>query len=419
MDEPEEFCNDYLRRVTDTSDQPTLWSEGKGKESVEEEVTPIPTFFPDDNDKVDFVDKAPYQWVEAVNMLPELTPLDEVIGENSNFDLYIGAMGFEERTTGVAAALAQKGVRVQNAVLLEFGMYPEATERRWGQYEQIIRQLTYNKPHRPLNAPIDVPYPFFFERMSSLVQSLAKSEHPKILFDCTSCPSLILSTSLAALLKYSCDLTILYSEAEEYFPTRGEWEASEVKPSVMRVRGPFAGVRFVAKPLVLQADDIGERPVLLVLFPTFNTERTDGVLAELDPAERIWLFGEPHNLSKNEYRIEMAKSFAAPVMYPGDTWSTLTTFDYRKTLLALAGIYGKYRFTHRLVVMPHGSKLQTFGVNLFATAHELSMVFAMPKTYDPDRYSKGCTQVWAIPLGETEDLAKKLRTHRALGSEKI
>ncbi len=419
MDKPEEFCNSYLRRVADTSDQPTLWSEERGKESVEEEVTPVPTFLPDDNDKVDFVDKAPNQWVEAVNMLPDLSPLDKVIGTNSNFDLYIGAMGFEERTTEAAAALAQKGVRVQNAVLLEFGMYPEATERRWGKYEQIIRQLTSDKPHRPLNAPIDVPYPVFSERVRSLVQSLAKSEHPKILFDCTSCPSLILSTSLAVLLNYSCDLTILYSEAEEYFPTRSEWEDSDIKPPDMRVRGPFAGVKFVAKPPILQSGDIGERPLLLGLFPTFNTERTDGVLAELDPAVRIWLFGEPHNLSKNEYRIDMAKSFAAPVMYPGDTWSTLTTFDYRKTLLALAGIYSEYRFTHRLVVMPHGSKLQTLGVNLFATAHEVSMVFAMPQTYNPNRYSKGCTQIWAIPLGETGDLVKKLREHRALGNEKI
>jgi hypothetical protein len=208
-------------------------------------------------------------------------------------------------------------------------------------------------------------------------------------------------------------LTVLYSEAEDYFPTRNEWESGKLKPyNLNRVRGPFEGVRFVAKPPILQADDTGERPILIVLFPTFNTERTDGVLAEIDPASRIWMFGEPHDLSKNSYRIEMAKSFAAPIICPGDIWSTLSTFDYSKTLSALSAIYAEHRFSHRIVIMPHGSKMQIIGVNLFATAHQVSMVFAMPKTYSPNRYSRGCLQIWAIPIGETQNLIKKLRLCR-------
>ncbi|MCK4416802.1 MAG: hypothetical protein KAV99_01375 [Candidatus Latescibacteria bacterium] len=419
IDKPDEFCRDYFRRVTNKQDYPTLWGKDGVEEDEVEERPPASTFFPDDKDQVDFVDKAPPQWIDVVNILPELIPFDEVIGGNSSFDLYIGAMGFEERTTEAAAALARKGVRVQNAVLFEFDRYYEATEKRREKYEQIIKQLTYGNPHRPLNAPVGAPDPIFSERMKSLLQTLAKSKPPKILFDCTNFPSLILSKSLAVLLNYPCHLTVLYSEAAEYFPTHSEWDSGEVKPHGTRVQGPFAGVRFVAKPPILQADDIGELPVLLTLFPTFNTERTDGVLAELDPAARIWLFGEPHDLSKNSYRIEMAKSFAAPIMYPGDPWSILPTFDYRRTLLALAGIYAEHRFRHRLVIMPHGSKMQTLGVNLFAAAHQVSMVFAVPKTYNPDKYSKGCLRVWAIPLGETQSLIKKLRSGRAIGNEKI
>ena len=48
------------------------------------------------------------------------------------------------------------------------------------------------------------------------------------------------------------------------------------------------------------------------------------MLAEADPAKRIWLIGEPHNLPENEFRIDMAKAFAAPTMYPGDAWTLLT-----------------------------------------------------------------------------------------------
>jgi hypothetical protein len=294
-------------------------------------------------------------------------------------------------------------------------MYSEANERRRPVYQQLIKQLTSGETYRPINSPVGSIDNEFPERIKSVLNILTKTPFPRIIFDCTSCPSLIFSKVLAILLTYQCDLTLLYSEAEDYFPTREEWESIKDPHYGMRVEGPFAGVRYVAKPPILQAGDIGEHPVLLILFPTFNTERTDGVLAEIDPAERIWNFGEPHDLSKNSFRIEMAQYYAAPIMYPTDKWSVVNTFDYRKTMRVLASIYAEYRSNYRIVVMPHGSKMQTLGVNLFAAIHQISMVFAMPLKYDPDKYSKKCVQVWAIPFGQTKDLIEKLNKSRVIG----
>ncbi len=210
------------------------------------------------------------------------------------------------------------------------------------------------------------------------------------------------------LVSIDCDLTVLYSEAAEYFPTREEWESGQIKPPGDLVRGPFYGFEFAAKPPALQADDLGEKPVALAIFPTFNTERTDGVLAELDPAERIWTFGEPHDLGKNDYRYDMMIAMAAPLIYPGDPWTVVTTFDYRATYREFAGIYAKYRPTHRLVVLPHGSKMPTLGVGLFALTHPVSFVFANPKTYNPVRYSRGCLAQWCVQFGDTADLSDRL-----------
>lgn len=421
MDKPQEFCEDqYNRRVVKSIPQTPLWDSESIKEEDkdEEDVTPV-LCFPADKDRKDFSVKTQPQWMDVVKSLPKLGSLKEALGTNTNFDIYIGAMGYEERTAEAAVALAQRGIRVQNSILLEFDMYFEATDKRRERYEQTILQLTSGKPHRPLNAPVSVQDTNYPEKLKTLLKTLSKSTCPRILFDCTSCPSIIHTESLKVLLDYNCDLTVLYSESAEYFPTREEWESGKIKPLDKRIKGPFAGVRFVAKPPVLQSDDVGELPVSLVLFPTFNTERTDGVLADVDPAARIWIFGEPHDLSKNSYRIEMAKTFAAPIIQPGDPWTQLTTFDYRDTVHALGGIYADYYSKYRIVVMPHGSKMQTLGVTLFASVHKVSMVFAMPKTYDPNRYSEGHIQVWGIPLGETQKLVKKLRIGRVLGSHGI
>lgn len=419
MDKPDEFCREYLRRVTS---RPTEQLDFWGEETTETEPTEVPSTFmdlPEAKDYVDLLNKAPSPWINAVDNLPELVPVDDLIEKASNFDLYIAAMGYEERTIGAATALVNKDVRVNHAVILEFDRYYKETEKRREKYERIILKLTQGKPYRPLNAPVGAPDPFFPERLMSLLKSLTTSKIPNILLDVTSCPSLILSQALTTLLNYHCRLTLLYSEAEIYFPTRNEWETGKVQPYGGRVQGPFAGVRFVAKPPLLQADDIGELPVLLILFPTFNMERTEGVLADLEPATRIWIFGEPHDLSKNDYRIDMERKFAGPIMHPGDPWTLITTFDYRKTLLALARIYAENRFNYRIVVMPHGSKMQTLGVNLFATVHDLSQAFAMARTYDPNRYSRGCLKVWAIPIGKTEDFIVRLRSWRAIDNGKM
>jgi hypothetical protein len=221
-------------------------------------------------------------------------------------------MGFEERTSAAIAALVEREVRVTRAFLLEFDMYYEATAKRRAKYESLITKLTGGNTYHPLNAPVGNSDPTFSERMKHSLTAILGSSGARILFDCTSCPSGILSKCIRLFLEYGCDLTILYSEAEKYYPTREEWQSGKLKPQGPRVEGPFSGVRFVEKPSSLQADDTAERPVLLVLFPTFNTERTNGVLAELDPVKRIWLIGEPHVLSSNFYRTPLFDAVERP-----------------------------------------------------------------------------------------------------------
>ncbi|MCX6122612.1 MAG: hypothetical protein NTX44_13465 [Ignavibacteriales bacterium] len=411
MDKPEEFCNDYYRKEINASDQTSFWSDEQPSTIQEDEFT-ISASLPEERNKVDFEAFVPKSSLQAVETLPDITHIADSIHENDHFDILIGAIGFEDRTTEALKQLVARNVTVDHSLLFEFDIYYEANEKRRQEYEDLLKQLASGKPHRPINAPVGVPDPVFSERFRSLLKTLSKGKSPKIVFDCTSCPSLILSKTLSVLFGFQCDLTILYTEAAEYFPSRDEWESGKLVPPSKRVQGPFAGVRFVAKPTELQSDDIGEHPVLLILFPTFNTERTDGVLAELEPDARMWFFGEPHELSSNSYRIDMAKSFASPIIHPGDKWSLVSTFDYKKAFLNLSGIYSQYRFTHRIVVMPHGSKMQTLGVSIFATIHQVSMVFAMPKSYNTERYSKGYIDVWCIRFGDVKLMNERLKTAR-------
>lgn len=415
MEKPAEFCERYIRRNLQNDQQTTLWDKTSEHEAVPIEEEQPPALLPDESHKKDFIAIAPAKLKEAAKSLPPLQELESVVAPRSSYDLFIGAMGFEERTAEGAIALVRRGVTVRKALLLEFDLYQEATEERRNAYEGSLRGLTGGLAYRPVDAPVERPDPELPKRLKLAVGATLGSGCPKVIFDCTSCPSRVISKCLSFLFEVPCDLTILYSEAARYYPTKKEWESGTLKPRGQKVEGPFSGVSFVEKPPSLQTDDIGELPVLLVLFPTFNTERTSGVLADVDPAKRVWLIGKPYD-PKSVYRVDMAKAFAAPEMEPGDPWGLVNSFDYRRTLEALGGIYAENREKYRITVMPHGTKMQTLGVNLFALAHQVSMVFAMPKNYDPEHYSEGCRKVWAIPLGNTQALKESLRTGRVAGT---
>ena len=414
IDKPVEYCKSHLKQVVGNLNQTSMWSEGS-KESDEKEGQPASPTIPEMKTFIDLTTTKSEESKILEASLPSLKKIDDVVEFGSTYDLYVGAIGFEERSTRGVESLVQKGVTVDSAVLLEYDLYYDANESQRDVYETSVNSLTRGKPYRPFNAAVGNPDSIFANRLRKFLQGISKGRKPKVLFDCTSCSSLILAKTLSVLLSTQCELTVLYSEAEEYYPTFDEWQSGTLKKGVSRVQGPFAGVRFVAKPPELQSDDTADLPVLLVLFPTFNTERTDGVLADLDPDKRIWIFGEPHDIHRNTYRIEMAKAFAAPIMYPGDEWSIVTTFDYRRTLRTLIGAYEKHRSRYRMVIMPHGSKMQTLAASLFASSYQVSLVFAMPKSYDPNRYSRGCIQTWAIPFGEITGITGRIRMNRTQG----
>jgi hypothetical protein len=415
MDKPREFCAKNAPPRVRRGAQRRLLEEVPPEAPDDGEPPFAAEHLPAPQDKRDFGQDAPASFAAAVSALPPLLPLGEAHELASPHDVFVAAFGYEERTSAAAAALARAGTRVGAALMLEYDLYHEATENRRPDYERLLHDLTGGSPHRPINAPVGTPDASFMLRFGKALRAASNRPDPRVLFDCTSCPSLMVSQVLRVLLEAPCHLTLLYSEAVTYYPTQSEWEASEWGRYPGRIRGPFEGFQFTTAPAGLQADDPGEKPVLLVAFPTFHTERTDGVLAVLEPSARVWVFGEPHDLAKNAYRVQMMQKMAAPLLQPGDLWTTMTTFDYRPVVAGVAGIYRNYRATHRIVVMPHGSKMQTVGVGLFAAVHPASLVFAMPRSYDPDRYSSGCVGVWTVPIGDTSKFLDQLRAVRVTG----
>jgi len=364
---------------------------------------------------VNYEDLAPKQWRNLVMGLPELIPADTAIEGDEQFDLLIAALGFEERTHAGVIAFAERGIRVDNVILLELDRYLDENNEQRSLFEEAIREVTQGKSQWPLLAPVNIKEDLFSGPLKTrLNQLVGKERKPRIVFDITSCPSLILSKALRVILAKTSELQILYSEAAKYFPRIKDLRPTATwpggKPDESSALAPVRGFDYFVAPPTLRTEDVSELPVLAVLFPTLSTERTEGVISHVGPHKRIWVFSE----IEEEYPElgEAAIRFASPLMEKGDEWSQVKRMDYKSTLLALAGIYTEWHGSHRIEIMPHGSKMQTVAAGVFSLIHEASLVFAMPKTYNPKEYSEGCKRVWSLNLQNTSTLINNLNTNK-------
>src|SRR5438034_1937196 len=106
---------------------PTLWGSTEQLPQEAEQLSPV-GLFPNVKYQHEFSGDAPVRFTEATCALPPLERLERAVDQGAKFDLFVGAMGFEERTLGAAAALVKQDVKVSRAFMLEFDMYYKATE---------------------------------------------------------------------------------------------------------------------------------------------------------------------------------------------------------------------------------------------------------------------------------------------------
>jgi hypothetical protein len=95
----------------------------------------------------------------------------------------------------------------------------------------------------------------------------------------------------------------------------------------------------------------------------------------------------------------------------------ICTFDYRKTLKALQGLYDEHSEHYRITLAPIGSKMQALGAAFLFYMHpDIRVIIAAHKEYNAKQYSEGCKAIWKIEVGDTSKLRESLDKNRAAAS---
>jgi hypothetical protein len=349
------------------------------------------------------------------DILPDLPPPIPLGAEAKlsglHYDLGFFTLGFEERCTSVAQQFARHGTKIDRACILEYGPV-HRLENEVNREELTTYLARVSKDIVSLEVDVER----FEPEMRRLIDGIStelNDRSPTVLVDISVASNRLILNVLSIVLEAQgdLDLTIVYSEANQYAPTKEEYQED---PKRWAEEGLVHGVGDIKVGVAYAGNQRDPLPDLLVIIPGFGRDRARAIISEvlpgvpLGPSDQIvWLVGKPH-LEQDQWRLQALVDIhelnGVPQLYE------LDTFDYGETLSTLEAIYQRHSQSSQITIAPGGSKMQAVGASLFCMLRpDVRLIFASAERYASERYSKGCKAIWEVQIGKLEMLRKLCR----------
>jgi hypothetical protein len=317
-------------------------------------------------------------------------PNVELLSANQKYDdLFLCALGFENRCVGALQRLVQWGYRARNSVVLEYDVHQKDNEINSKEISELLKGITSRQIKQLKYLTSDIPDSFrelrsFFEAIDH------DSPVRQVSIDISSfSTSTIIQILDYFLFKSHCEqIRIIYTEAMEYYPkktlqtSKEEYLSSGVK-EVLTLPN-FSGIYTP-----------GYSPLLIILLG-FEPIRARGILNLFQPSRKIGIIGIPSRKDL-DWRRDLAKEMYRNFFGVQDRMIECSEFDYREVYDILEKLYDEFIQTNNITIAPLGSKMQTLAVLLFLEKHpDVQLLISIPIKYDPRRYSEGIGKSYQI-----------------------
>jgi len=350
---------------------------------------------------------------EIIKSLPVIHPFN--MERLKSKKIYVGVAGFEDRAFGVFNYAVKKRIRFDKVIAIEYLPYDsrnrksefEKNIKRMSIAEKNVRWLTYNR----------IEPESFSVALNKYVKSL-KSNFT-IVIDISAMSKFLIAVLLQELRGLSNTVEIVYSEAKIYHPIEDFFEKEKAR-AVREV--PIFLTKDIYKIVTtysLSSISMQGYPIILIAFLTFNYRELGAIINEITPEFLILIEGRPHK-KKNEWRASAVRWINHKVTdYINSEQKTVSTFDYKELLTYLETIYKKYGDTHKLVIAPTGSKLQTFAIYLFKQLHpDIQLIYPVTKEFSSD-YTEKVERLWSISIPEFSKFIAQLDMYRKASLKKL
>ncbi len=321
---------------------------------------------------------------------------------------YVGAYGFEERSLGWTESQKPQGDVIEKAIIFRY-VHVKGRNR--------IRDLRENLKHIGAKTIDDVHYdvwtPHDIEDLfdSNLIGELSKFD--EVVVDVTAMTKFLILVSLVKLGGLGKTLRIVYTEAQNYAPTIGDFEKSREQMSVF-ARFPNRGFGSIMRARCLSSVRMQGQPVTVVAFTSFNEQLIRHMLGTISPHRLILINGRPprpefrwREHATQEIHKKLVEDFSAdnPVDENGFLTNVTSSLDYTETVNKIEAIYDKVGMHERIMVTATGSKMQTVGLFIAKALHpDIHIEYPTPDSYFIRGMSKGIRKEHEIVLNSMSEL---------------
>jgi hypothetical protein len=351
-------------------------------------------------------------------VFPKMELLDtSKIPEDS---VYVGAAGFEDRCLAFLEECSEKSIRFQKVVGIKYEPFDE--KNKVNEFEELAIKVT--KKSKLEWVTYDRPNPEEFSNSITHLEKLIGSAE-NIVIDISGMSKFLIVVLLYGLRECPGNIHIIYCEAEIYHPLREEYESEKEKlPEDMPPSFLTTNVYKIVTTTELSSTSMQGSPLLIIAFPTFNYKEMYALLNEITPQCLIKIEGNPRKVH-NQWRLEairrinrkIARDFAPNIENISE--EELSTFEYLKTIGILNGIYDKHKYTHKCIIAPTGSKLQTLGVLFFKQMYpEIQLIYPATSKFSKE-YTEGCTEIWHIRFKNFSQFMIELGNFRRAGLRQL
>ena len=309
-------------------------------------------------------------------------------------DCVIACAGFEERSVSVLGRIVERGSRGFALAIVKY--LPAYRQNRLAQIRDVARTAEARAEE----------YTYDRREPSGIGEQLLEfCRHSRRIFvDVSGMSRLLIVQTLVALMGRDQGIdrpvTVLYGEADNYIPSREEFEVSHSSaPSARSESYVSSGVIEIASTPELGSVSMLGESIRLIAFPSFDPSQLNNLVNELQPTYVDVIHGSPPS-PDNQWRRRAIRELNLSVLESVQKRfeHTTSTLDYRDTLRLLLRVYAERSMFDRFVIAPTGSKMQAVSVSLFRSAlNDVQIVYPTPQVFTtPETHSVGMRCMYEI-----------------------
>jgi len=340
-----------------------------------------------------------------------LPPIEELNLDNisSNATL-IGSAGFEDRCFSFLDKLINSNKKIEDVVGVEYEPFNEKNRKEEFEKKAKIVSLKNNVQW----VTYDRLNPNKFYEDFEKIEKLIRESNNNLIIDISGMSKYLIVILLDIFKDFNKNMIVIYSEAKIYYPTQEEY--LKKRETTVDIVPTFLtkGVYKIVLTTPLSSIAMQNAPLLMIAFPSFNYKELAALLNEMTPQYLIKIEGIPHE-THNRWRYdavhEINEKIDKDFKIKEIKHEGLSTFDYIGTVSFLDEIYNQFKYTHKFIIAPTGSKFQSIGVFFFKQLHhDVQVVYPVARKF-AEEYTEGCERIWMINFSDFNSYIKDLEKY--------